>query len=199
MDSQPHPDSIEVVISREPRKSLALRPKPGLLIVKAPLLASDTEIANFIARHQIWVRRHCAIKPASYLLHGKEIDWSAPSLGDLTFDQPPPQNLRSRIYRRICSAATQQVFNQVICEQGSTIPPLRIGSMASAWGRCHASGRVELHWRVGSLPLPLGRYVVFHELAHLKHLDHSSKFWSYLATLDPQSRKHDRELNAWHL
>lgn len=199
MTSQPSPAEIEVVITREQRRNLTLRPKPGLLLVRAPLLASDAEIAGFVARHQAWVRRHCAPKTASFPLLGKEVNWEAGLPGAAGFQPNPVERHRDRIHRRLCSAAARQVFDQTLSELGLLAPPLRIGSMVSAWGRCHASGRVELHWRVGSLPAHLARYVVCHELAHLKHLNHSRDFWAHLGTLDPQARRHDRELNAWHL
>lgn len=62
------------------------------------------------------------------------------------------------------------------------------------WGSCAASGNLSLNWRLILLPASLHDYVILHELAHRRHFDHSQRFWAALAAMDPQARKHDREL-----
>jgi len=44
------------------------------------------------------------------------------------------------------------------------------------------------------LPCALGDYVLFHELAHLREMNHSQKYWNFLEGLIPGARKLDREL-----
>jgi predicted metal-dependent hydrolase len=46
------------------------------------------------------------------------------------------------------------------------------------WGSCTREGHVQLNWKLISAPLSVLDYVIIHELAHLKHPNHSSRFWA---------------------
>ena len=71
---------------------------------------------------------------------------------------------------------------------------IRIGNQRSRWGSCSAKSTISLNWRLILLPYEIGNYVIYHELAHLKHLNHSVQFWEFLETLCPNSRMYDKEL-----
>lgn len=60
-----------------------------------------------------------------------------------------------------------------------------ISSARSQWGSCTHDGRIRLSWRLVHFGLPVIDYVVAHELAHLKELNHSPRFWSAVAQLLP--------------
>ena len=70
----------------------------------------------------------------------------------------------------------------------------RVGNQKSRWGSCSTSGTICLNWRILLLPYPLGNYVIYHEIAHLKEMNHSKKFWDFLNYLCPNARKLDKEL-----
>jgi predicted metal-dependent hydrolase len=54
----------------------------------------------------------------------------------------------------------------------------RFASQKTRWGSCSASGRVSLNWRLIFAPPLVIDYVIIHELAHLKHYNHSEQFWA---------------------
>lgn len=68
---------------------------------------------------------------------------------------------------------------------GVPLPPLRLSNARSCWGRCNARGEISLNWRLVKAPLQTIDYVVAHELAHLKHLNHSPAFWQVVGQLFP--------------
>ena len=53
------------------------------------------------------------------------------------------------------------------------------------WGSCSAHGRILLNWRLIHLPLSSIDYVVAHELAHLKEMNHGPRFWRIVADALP--------------
>ncbi|MEL7026412.1 MAG: SprT family zinc-dependent metalloprotease [Pseudomonadota bacterium] len=55
----------------------------------------------------------------------------------------------------------------------------------SRWGSCSASGRLMFSWRLILAPPKVLDYVAAHEVAHLKHMDHSAAFWGTVAQLYP--------------
>jgi predicted metal-dependent hydrolase len=73
---------------------------------------------------------------------------------------------------------------------------ITVRDQKSRWGSCSETGAISLNWRLVLIPPVLQDHVLLHELAHLKHFDHSRKFYKFLNGLDPQSDKHARRLDA---
>jgi predicted metal-dependent hydrolase len=74
-------------------------------------------------------------------------------------------------------------------------PEVRLSNARTQWGSCSAHGRVLLNWRLIHVPVRLIDYVVAHELAHLKELNHSRRFWALVESVYPDCRAARRELN----
>ena len=53
----------------------------------------------------------------------------------------------------------------------------------SRWGSCSTTGTMSLSWRLAFAPRDIMRYVVMHELAHRRHMDHSPAFWKFVSEL----------------
>jgi len=75
------------------------------------------------------------------------------------------------------------------------IETVRIREMKSRWGSCNPSkGYINLNLKLIEKPTECIEYVVFHELAHLVHTDHSVKFYNYLTLFMPDWRKRKARL-----
>lgn len=70
---------------------------------------------------------------------------------------------------------------------------LTIRDARTRWGSCSESGGIGLSWRLLMAPPEVGEYVVVHELAHLRQMDHSPAFWAIVAAALPGYR----EPRAW--
>lgn len=68
---------------------------------------------------------------------------------------------------------------------GVAAPEVRLSSARTRWGSCHSNGRIRLNWRLIQMPLHLIDYVVAHELAHLREMNHSLRFWQTVARMVP--------------
>lgn len=53
------------------------------------------------------------------------------------------------------------------------------------WGSCSKRGTLSFNWRVVLLPPTVMDYLIVHELAHLKEMNHSGRFWALVETMDP--------------
>jgi len=61
------------------------------------------------------------------------------------------------------------------------------------WGSCSGRNRISFNYYLMKLPLPLVEYVVVHELAHIKHKNHSSDFWGLVKShLDDYKIREER-------
>ena len=60
---------------------------------------------------------------------------------------------------------------------------IAIRDTSSRWGSCSSTGTMSFSWRLAFAPVDVMRYVVMHELAHKKHMDHSDEFWMVVREL----------------
>ena len=72
----------------------------------------------------------------------------------------------------------------------------RIGNQKSRWGSCSSQRVISLNWRILLLDYRIGEYVLYHELAHLKHMNHSKRYWELLETWIANSKSLDKELSV---
>ena len=75
------------------------------------------------------------------------------------------------------------------------IAPTRWGlsSARTRWGSCGPDGSIRLNWRLLHFPPDIVDYVIAHELAHLRELNHGPRFWATVGDLFPDWR----EARAW--
>jgi predicted metal-dependent hydrolase len=62
---------------------------------------------------------------------------------------------------------------------------LSLSNAATRWGSASADGSIRLNWRLIHFRLPVIDYVVAHELAHLRVMDHSHRFWETVESVVP--------------
>jgi predicted metal-dependent hydrolase len=68
---------------------------------------------------------------------------------------------------------------------GVRVRRLSLSSAATRWGSANANGAVRLHWRLIEHPLATIDYVVVHELAHLREMNHGPRFWRIVESVVP--------------
>lgn len=64
-----------------------------------------------------------------------------------------------------------------------------LSSARTRWGSCGPDGAIRLNWRLMHFPPMIVDYVVAHELAHLRELNHSPRFWATVELLYPDYRQ----------
>ena len=62
---------------------------------------------------------------------------------------------------------------------------LALSAAATRWGSANADGSIRLNWRLVHFALPVVDYVVTHELAHLREMNHSAAFWDVVRSALP--------------
>ncbi|SAK39395.1 WLM domain protein [Caballeronia hypogeia] len=64
-----------------------------------------------------------------------------------------------------------------------------LSSAATRWGSCSSDGKIRLNWRLIHFPMSIIDYVVAHELAHLREMNHSPRFWRTVESIFPEFRE----------
>lgn len=80
------------------------------------------------------------------------------------------------------------VETQLICAN------VTVREQRTRWGSCSSKADINLNWKLLFLPERLARYILIHELCHIRHLNHSARFWQLVAEFDPHFKQHRREL-----
>jgi len=78
---------------------------------------------------------------------------------------------------------------------GVRVRRLSLSSAATRWGSASADGAIWLHWRLVHFTLPVIDYVVAHELAHLREMNHSRAFWEVVRSVVPDYERARRRLD----
>jgi len=101
-----------------------------------------------------------------------------------------------KFYRRFAASYLAQKVRAAAAAGGVSVTGVRIGGAAGRWGSCSAEGRLNFPWKLVLCPEDLIDYVIAHELAHRKHMDHSEAFWREVARLCPEWRERRRRLRV---
>jgi predicted metal-dependent hydrolase len=88
------------------------------------------------------------------------------------------QRQARRIFEERC-----QIFASRL---GVRMTRLSLSSAATRWGSASADGSIRLNWRLVHFALPVVDYVVTHELAHLREMNHSAAFWEVVRSVLPE-------------
>jgi predicted metal-dependent hydrolase len=70
-----------------------------------------------------------------------------------------------------------------------------IRGQRTRWGSCSHKGTLSFNWRLMMAPEPVVDYVVIHEVAHLREMNHTGRFWRLVAERCPSWREHRKWLN----
>lgn len=221
----PDGGEIRYLLKRSPRRrTIALRIDGDGLTVNAPARAPLYRLEEVLADKAGWVREKLALmlerRPPQRLwqdgetlpLLGEEVrltvvtgrvravpllaeDQLRVEVADIS-DAGAVQAKVMKWYRATALADFTARVARCAALLGVPFPPLSLSNAASRWGSCTARGAVRLNWRLIKAPPHLIDYVVAHELAHLKHLDHSPAFWRTVVMLYPDCLAARRELKA---
>ena len=72
---------------------------------------------------------------------------------------------------------------------GVTYNRITVRAAKTRWGSCSARGNLNFHWKLILMPPEVLDYVVVHELAHRREMNHSSRFWTEVERIMPDYKR----------
>ncbi len=64
-----------------------------------------------------------------------------------------------------------------------------IKELRTKWGSCSSLKNLNFNWRIIFAPKNVLKYLVVHEICHLKEMNHSDKFWNLVEKIDPNYKE----------
>ncbi len=214
---------VPYVLRRARRRTIALSIDQRGLRVGAPPRASLREVESLILQHGDWVaqkldewrsrRRPEPLKIVDgtqlpflgesllirLALGSNRVLWNEQAAPTLTLCLSSPADV-CRVLEKALREKARQLFavrlDHFAAQLGLTVPALSLSAARTRWGSCSAKTGIRLNWRLIHFQPHIIDYVVIHELAHLREMNHSSRFWAIVEGLVPDYKDKRRELAA---
>ena len=185
------------------RISVRINPSKNSITLTLPKRASVEKGLQFLASKEGWLRANLVKHEIIKLEHGVKI----PVLGK----EYLINNLQGRGVTRIAgeeiivygmaqftSRRVKEFLQKIIsieCQEkahlmaekiGKEVKSVKINSANSRWGSCTTKGVLTFNWLLIFAPPEILDYIIAHEVAHLREMNHSDKFWRVVKQLYPE-------------
>ena len=174
---------INYEIIRSKRKTLAIYVRPdGSVDVRAPLKLSKQYIDTFVQAKSKWIDE-TRDRLAKLQSQQKMIRLSLKEENE--YKKKALDYFNSR-----CSYFANKM--------GVVYGNIKVNKAKTRWGSCNAKGDINFAYRLIFTSEELIDYVIVHELAHLKEMNHSLRFWSIVENTMPDYKERRKELKNHH-
>jgi predicted metal-dependent hydrolase len=112
------------------------------------------------------------------------------------FDQELVRTLVLRVLTRVAREAIPRRVAAIDAGHSCGPAAVTIRNQRTRWGSCSRKGTLSFNWRLVLLPPFVMDYLIVHELAHLKEMSHSPRYWSRVGRMDPCGREAARWLRV---
>ena len=214
---------FEYEIVRSKRKSLAIHVRSGKVTIQSPLKTSVLWISEFVSENIPWIQgkiKDQKTKAKELLVIADNHD--VPYMGrprrlqvvpakqqkvelkdDRLLLHVPPRN-RDNLEKLFSNwlleqareyMATHTIKVAKLLGLDHKLKDVVFRKTRSKWGHCEDTGVIQYNWLVMMAPRAVIDYLIVHETCHLRHLDHSPRFWKAVGVLCPDYKVHREWLN----
>lgn len=167
---------MNYTVKRSNRKTVGLEITSDCeIIVRAPKRMGDREIAEFVNKYRSWIDKNLP-----------EAKKRAEKIRNIDNNE---ENLR-RAARETIPAIVER-YSKIMELRPTSI---KITSAKKRFGSCSSKNGLCFSWRLMAYPTEAIEYVVVHELAHIKHHNHSTKFYKLIEKYMPDYKERQKLL-----
>ncbi len=149
-------------------KNVYIHIKDGEVIVKAPKRISKKEIEKIVKLKEDWIKK--------------------------TLEKTKNKSEEEKLYTdEEFKTIVEEIANELIKETGLIPSKVRIRDIKYAWGSCSANKNITISYKLICYSQDAIKYVILHELCHIKYMNHSKDFWNLLATYMPNYKEIKKE------
>ena len=162
---------IPFTLIRSDRRSVRLEiGREGALTVRAPRFTPEAEIRHLVEKNRDWIARQTERAALWREAH------------------PEPDEAERKALLQKAKSVLPEKVRHYAALMGVTPTGITITSARTRFGSCSAKNRLSFSWRLMQYPDEAIDYVVVHELAHIRHHDHSPAFYACIAAVMPDHK-----------
>ena len=161
---------LEYQIKYSKIKNIYIQIKNGQAIIKAPKRVSKKEIEKLIEQKAEWIKKSLE----------KEKEKQKQSKQALYTKEE---------FKQIVTSNAKELIN----ETGLIPNKITIKEIKYAWGSCSSKKNITINLELIKYSEKAIRYVILHELCHIKHMNHSKEFWKLIEKYMPEYKEIQKE------
>ncbi|MFT3869203.1 MAG: SprT family zinc-dependent metalloprotease [Nibricoccus sp.] len=209
------PDIVFQRSLRADRYRLTLR-RDGVAVATIPARGNEREARAFVDQHRDWLERtreRQKLRPRGatvwtlgthVLWRGEMVEVRAAIEGDkprvcLAADVFRVSQLQGDLrptleahFLRVAKIELPGRTWELAAETGVEVKEVSVRNQRSRWGSCSSGGVISLNWRLVQTPYSVRDYIIYHELMHLREMNHSDRFWARVEEVCPAWRDAER-------
>jgi predicted metal-dependent hydrolase len=212
------PEAEAIVFERSPRARhyrLTLR-RDGTAVATIPARGSEREARRFVEEHRDWLERARARlrhrpRAAEVWTIGTHVLWrgEASEVRIASTGEKPQVCLAADVFRvpqldgdlrptleahfaRVARVELPARTWELAAVTGVEVKHVTVRNQRSRWGSCSGTGTISLNWRLVQTPDLVRDYIIYHELMHLREMNHSDRFWARVEEVCPNWRDAER-------
>ena len=163
---------ISYELIRAKIKNLYIYIKEGKVIVKAPIKLKEENIYKFVDKKAKWIYQNIKKEKEKIKLEEK-------------IEQKDIDRLELVVKNSI------EKYSKLLKIKPNKV---RIKNLKYAWGSCSSKKNISINMKLANKNEKAIEYVVLHEMCHLKHMNHSKKFWNLVEKYMPEYKEYKKIL-----
>lgn len=166
-----HPFDYEIIYST--RRTTAIQiTRDGRVVVRAPRRCPRSFIDAFVHEKEKWILKHLN-------------EFRTQKVMDDTEKRPPLSEKDRARYISIARDIFTKKTEYYARIMGVTFGRISIREQKTRWGSCSSKGNLNFNWRLIFAPEEVLDYIVVHELAHRREMNHSKAFYAIVENVLP--------------
>lgn len=167
-------EKIPYEITKSKIKNLYIHIKEGKVIVKAPLKLKEKHIVDFVNKKSKWIYKN--VKEVEKRVKKENI-------------------IKSEDIQKL-----EMIVNNSVQEYseklGISPNKVKFKNIKYAWGSCSSKKNISINIQLATKEEQVIKYVVLHEMCHLKYMNHSKDFWNLVENYMPNYKIYKKRLKA---
>lgn len=162
-------EQLQYTVIKSNIKNLYIQIKDGEVIIRAPKRFSNIQIEKIVNKKQKWIKKN--LQKSKEKRERKEL-YSLEEFVNIV----------------------QENIKDLVLITGLKPNRVRVKKIKYAWGTCSSGKNITINQKLICYSQDAIRYVILHELCHLKHMNHSKEFWDLVETYMPEYKEVKKEL-----